>query len=180
MSPSIEEVAERARSLATRLYGRWSEQDRDDLVQDVLVRYVRTFGEHDAPENLSAWLTTVIRNTARNLHAQNERRLEDPQAVDDPVGAFAAAVSPSFASLVPVQEELLRSVLGLLDDERTRAVLRMKYVDNLTSRRIADELGLSPNAVDQIASRGKRRLAEALESRPDLVKEMASLHPRNY
>jgi RNA polymerase sigma factor (sigma-70 family) len=180
MADSVEGVVELARTLVASMYGGWSEQDRDDLVQEVLVRYVRSFPGQSRPESQGAWLNTVIRNTARSMHGARERRPEDSESDDDPMGAFASAVSVHFASLIPVRDALIGQVLDLLDDERARTVLRLKYLDNLSSREIADELGPSPNTVDQVASRGKRRLQTALEQRPELVDELRRLHPRHY
>lgn len=169
-----------ARELAQSLYARWSPQDRDDLVQDVMLRYVRTFGDGSGPDNCAAWLTTVLRNTARNLHAHRERRPEVLERDDDPLGALAAASSTRLASLMPVRGAIIDEVLDLIEDERTRSVLRLKYLDNLSSREIGEHLRLPVSTVDQVASRGKRRLREALAERPDLVEELRRLHPRTY
>lgn len=177
---STEEALAEARGAARRLYPRWSPEDRKDLVQEVMQRYLRATADGRKPDNLAAWLTTVTRNTARNLHAARDRRPEHPVAGDDPLGPLVDLMSTQLASLMPVREDLLDRVLELLPDERTRTVLRYKYLDNLSSREIGEELGMEPNTVDQVASRGKRQLREALASRPDLVEELRRAHPRNY
>ena len=74
----------------------------------------------------------------------------------------AIAIDP-----VPALEERaeLLHALGQLH-ERQRAVLVLRYFNDLTEAQVADVLGCSPGTVKSSASRGLARLREALQPVP--------------
>jgi RNA polymerase sigma-70 factor (ECF subfamily) len=171
-----------AASLANRLYSRWSPEQREDLVQEVMIKYVRAFPGAMAPENPEAWLTTVIRNTAVNINEAQQRR---PQAArpaaagEDPVELLFSQAASQFTSLPAVSRELVDSFLALVPPDDAE-IIRARHLDKRSAAEVAEELGIGRAAVDQRTSRAVRRLREAAGARPDLVEELRQSHPRVY
>jgi RNA polymerase sigma factor (sigma-70 family) len=173
-----------ATDIAARLYSRWTREEREDLVQDVLVKYLRTWSDGEGPDNLDAWLTTVTRNTAVSLNAARARR-EDPlvpvvNGVDaDPIDLLFTLASPWLTSFQAISHELVESFLALVS-EREREIIRLKHLHKRSAADIGEELGMAANAVDQAASRAVKHLRSAAEQRPDLIAELRNPHPRVY
>jgi RNA polymerase sigma factor (sigma-70 family) len=173
-----------AADIAARLYSRWTREEREDLVQDVLMRYLRTWDDGGGPDNLEAWLTTVTRNTAVTLNAARARR-EDPRVPvkrgdgADPIDLLFILAAPQLTSLLAISHELVEAFLALVS-ERDREIIRLKHLHKRSAADIGEELSMAANAVDQAASRAVSRLRAAAEQRPDLVQELRNPHPRVY
>lgn len=176
------ETYQLATSLSNRLYHRWSREQREDLVQEVMVKYVHKWPPGTAPDNPEAWLTTVIRNTAVNMNDAAERR---PQAArpaagdDDPIDLLFSKASSQFTSLPAISKDVLDSFLCLVSPEDAE-IIRARHLDRASAAEVAEALGIGRAAVDQRASRAVRRLRAAAEQRPDLVEELRRSHPRAY
>ena len=78
----------------------------------------------------------------------------------------ASMTTPSAAFSRNVREARLQEALAGLPDE-LREALRLRYVENLPSKEIADRLGKSDAAVRVMLSRGLRRLQATLEETTD-------------
>lgn len=59
--------------------------DAEDLVQDAFERGYKAFDSFTPGTNISAWLSTILRNTYFNLYAKNKRR---PQRANEETGEF--------------------------------------------------------------------------------------------
>ena len=168
-------VARRARGLEA--------SDREDLLQEVLIKYLRTWTEGD-PDNVASWFETVTANALIDFYRAQGRRHEQnlPDNGDDPVSAVISELKLAKAtSLWPVRENLIRSILGLVSED-DRTLLERRYLDGCSAADLAaEQLGLEVANVDQRTTRAKRRLREQLRSsRPDLIEELRNPHPRLY
>lgn len=158
------------------------EEDREDVLQDVLLKYMQAWPDDSAPDNAAAWLETATSNAIVDRIRANERRPADQFAEggDDPVSLLVAAMrSSKTASAPPVSEEVLTAIFGLIPEEDAY-LLRERYLKNYTASELAGELGISVASLDQRTTRAKRKLREALEGRTDLVDELRSPHPHLY
>jgi RNA polymerase sigma factor (sigma-70 family) len=129
----------------------------DDLAQETLLEAWRNANKLRDPSGADRWLNAIARNVCLRW-ARNAGR--DAKRVG--AAAAAAAVHQHAADVDAAREEaqvaaLLDRALGLLPPE-TRAVLVDRYVHERSQAAIADELGVSEDAVSMRVSRGKQAL----------------------
>lgn len=116
----------------------------DDLVQDAFIRLRSHFDELDNPR---AYLRVTLVNGVRR-HRRRERQREDAQR---------ESVQP-----VPARNAGLDDLLERIDllPYRQRAVLVLRYFEDLSEVEIADVLGCRPGTVKSLASRALAQLRE--------------------
>ncbi|HEY3670790.1 MAG TPA: sigma-70 family RNA polymerase sigma factor [Acidimicrobiia bacterium] len=116
----------------------------DDLVQDAFVRLRPRFDQLDNPR---AYLRVTLVNGVRR-HRRRERRREQ---------AHASLAHPS-----PEEDGALDDLVDRIDrlPYRQRAVLVLRYFENLSEAEIAESLGCRPGTVKSLASRALARLRE--------------------
>jgi RNA polymerase sigma-70 factor (ECF subfamily) len=146
-------------------YARWRCGGLADLADDVIqeawltaVRRLRSFDPEKAP--FFAWLCGIAANAARNA-IRSRRRHRDrtrPLQPDDD-----APAEPARDPLVE-REKAERVAAALAElPEHYEAVLRAKYLDQLTVDDIAARRGDSPKAVESLLSRARQAFREAFE-----------------
>jgi RNA polymerase sigma factor (sigma-70 family) len=149
--PSIEELyAARRRSavqLATMLTG--SRARGEELVQDVFLRmHVRW----DEVANPRAYLRQAVVNACRS----DRRREERAERREARVGVVDEVAAPE------ADDDGLRAAIRALP-ERQRAVLVLRYFEDLPDDEIARLLGCRPATVRSVARRALLRLREVVE-----------------
>jgi len=114
----------------------------DDAFQETFLRALRAYGRLDHAEHLRAWVLTIARNVALDVHRRTRPTAEMPEIphVDG---------LPAFVELAELTDALPAK-------ERAAVVLRYGY--DLDYERIAAALGSSPDAARQATSSGVRRL----------------------
>lgn len=152
--------------------------DYDDATQECFIRTVKMLGNFRGTtlgEFLGA-LRTCAKNTCMDFCRRTLARergiagsIDEPApgADDETLGRFDAALgeiaSRDDAERTDARDAL--AVLGVgiteLDNEEMREVLQRKMV-GCSSREIADKLGLTVANVDQLCSRGVRKLKEVI------------------
>lgn len=155
-------VAERGGALVGYAYlltGNLAEAE--DLVQEGLVR---TFARRRAGTDVT-WLEAYVRHAILNayLDAYRKRRrwLSVVHLAADANHADVAADG------VAVRRVDVRDALLTLPP-RERACVVLRYFDDLSTREVADRLGLSPGAVKRYLANARERLGPLLdESAPD-------------
>jgi len=158
-------------------------EDREDLLQDVLAKYLQAWPGGQGPNNVAAWLETttshaiVDRVRADARHHPVDNRGGDG---DDPVvTALAELRSTEQASVPVVRRKLLRAIFTLIPTEDAD-LLRLRYLHDRPAADVAAQLGISVANLDQRTTRAKRKLRTALEARPDLLQELRAPHPHLY
>jgi len=147
-----------------------SPADVADLAQETFLRAYAHLGTFN-PElgRFSTWLYHIARNVVRTFLGRSQRRpvaadfgadrtlensLPDPSHEADPIGGVLRAEA----------EAEVRAALAELP-ERTRAVLSLRYYDNMDYQTIATTMGLSLGNVKTLIHRGKLALAHKLRER---------------
>jgi len=137
----------------------WDEGEAEDLVQECLFKVARRWSRVRRMEQPKAYARRILVNLALDdarRRARRRRELE-PAATTN-----LWAVDP--LQSIETRAELVQA-LGELH-ERQRAVLVLRYFNDLTEAQVADVLGCSPGTVKSSASRGLARLREALQPVP--------------
>jgi RNA polymerase sigma-70 factor (ECF subfamily) len=139
--------------------------DRDDFVQEVLVVVANEVGEFELGERRGAfrnWLRTILFNRLRHYWRQQQTRpligaADILTTLEDPRGEFDQIWDREH------DEYVTRRLLDLIEPEfmpATWRAFRRQVVDECSASSVADELGLTANAVLIAKSRVLRRLRE--------------------
>jgi len=141
--------------------GRPGVVDREDVVQDVLVRAHRELRAGFAPEHLSAWLHRMVRNAAIDAVRARARRPAEP------LDGRPVADAGHGPDVVILRRERLRRVIddvaALPDAQRVALVARA--VDGRPASAVAEELGISEAAVGMAVRRARENLIRAENAR---------------
>jgi RNA polymerase sigma-70 factor (ECF subfamily) len=108
--------------------------DADDLVQDAIVRALRSYDQFDLGTNIKAWAFTILRNTRLNeMRKRRLESLEEPGIILPPTPANQLQsvelreVLAVLATLSPVHREVLTLVrAGGFSYEEAAQVMKCK------------------------------------------------------
>jgi RNA polymerase sigma-70 factor (sigma-E family) len=134
----------------------WDAGDAEDLVQECLFKVARRWPRVRAMAQPRAYARRVLVNVAFDDARGRARRRSE---LDEPAAAIDGPARDLLVGL-ETRAELL-DALALLTP-RQRAVLVLRYFNDLTEAQTAEVLGCSPGTVKSSASRGLARLREAL------------------
>jgi len=161
--PAWEEVSrygEPLRHLLARRYGRIGVQDREDLVQDVLVEIKEKLAQtHDpARGRFRALLQTVVRRRVIDL-----LRRARPAPLSDAAAAQLEAPTPDDVEALDLEACLLDAVAACRDrftqgrdrDPDVLYALADRLVHGKTNAAIAEQSGASPDRVARLLRRGR-------------------------
>jgi RNA polymerase sigma-70 factor (sigma-E family) len=137
----------------------WDESEAEDLVQECLLKVARRWPRVRRMEHPRAYARRILVNQALDGAGRRARRRSE---LEPDASASAIAVDPLPG--IDTRAELLQA-LGQLP-ARQRAVLVLRYFNDLTEAQVAEVLGCSPGTVKSSASRGLARLREALQPLP--------------
>jgi RNA polymerase sigma-70 factor (sigma-E family) len=132
----------------------------EDLVQRTLERTYQHWRRVAAAGNPEAYVRRILVNSAADW--RRSRRYMQEQSLD----AALALPSPGddSAERVESHDAIVRAMSGL--PPRMRAVLVLRYFEDLSEAETASVLGCSVGTVKSQASRGLARLRAAMEPRP--------------
>jgi RNA polymerase sigma factor (sigma-70 family) len=132
--------------------------DAEDVLQATFLALVRQAGSVRRGGALAGWLYQVAYRTALRAREQRARR---------PAGRVAVEEVPA----PPAGDNIGRDVLAALDEElqrlpdKYRTPLVLSYLEGLTNREIADQLGCPPGTVFTRLARGRDLLRKRLTRR---------------
>ena len=131
--------------------------EAEDLLQDSLERAYRRWGQIIRNGSPDAYVRRVMINAAVDRWRRERRRPEEPLVIDT-----ADCAAADQAGHVADRDLLLRALAGLAP--RQRAVLVLRYFEDLTETETAAVLGCTVGAVKSQASRALARLREVMPS----------------
>ncbi|QIS04008.1 sigma-70 family RNA polymerase sigma factor [Nocardia brasiliensis] len=140
-------------ALAYRMLG--SVAEADDAVQEAWLRLARHEGA--APDNLIAWLTTVVSRICLDMLRARAARREEPLEPQAELGEAAYDSDPEHEAILI--DSVGRALLVVLDtlgpDERVAFVLHDLFA--VPFEQIAPIVGRTPATTKKLASRARRR-----------------------
>ena len=175
----FEEYTPFLRAVITKLMGPalYRTLEPEDVVQETLLIAATCFdnfhGEDDT--EIRMWLATLARHKVVDLARHNgrlKRALKGRVSLDEPRTANGESLADQLpadvctASMVAVKKELssrLAKALSVIDPHEA-AVLRMRYLDDMTLEDIGRQIGTGRNGVRGIIARGLRSLRHILPS----------------
>jgi RNA polymerase sigma-70 factor (ECF subfamily) len=127
-----------------------------DVTQDVFLDAWQRLPELRDADRFAAWLMQMVRN--RSIDAKRRR---PPASVEPEIAPASLDVVPSGAMETAETRRRIDTALAVLD-ELSRQAVAMRYFEKLSSKEIAERLGLSVSAVDMRLSRARHQLRELL------------------
>jgi RNA polymerase sigma-70 factor (sigma-E family) len=144
----------------------WDAGEAEDLVQECLLKVARRWPRVRRMAQPRAYARRILVNLALDDNRGRARRrgeLDDALSVDEgPARDLLAGLE--------TRAELLDGLARLTP--RQRAVLVLRYFNDLTEAQTAEILGCSPGTVKSNASRGLARLREVLAPIPNPTREL--------
>ena len=140
--------------------------DASDLVQDVLAVLVTKLPqfEYDRTRRFRGWLKTITVNKVRDFHRRAAAR---PSIGNDaPIEGIAAPAAADLFEEVEYRSFLVKRAMQLMQTEFEDQTLKacwMHLADGRPAADVAQELGITANAVYIAKSRVLRRLREQLD-----------------
>lgn len=147
----------------------WDQVEAEDLVQDCLVAVAKRWPRVHAMDHPHAYARRVLINLALDGAKRRNRRRQE--LTTDDAGRIELVDRASAQTLdgIDTRAELI-AALGTLPP-RQRAVLVLRYFEDLPEAQVAELLGCSVGTVKSTASRGLTRLQAALSAQPLTTKE---------
>ena len=143
----------------------WDPVEAQDLVQECLLAVARRWPRVRGMDHPHAYARRVLVNLALDGARRRARRRQELAAGgSEAIADLADESSARRLHAVGVRAELVQA-LGILPP-RQRAVLVLRYFEDLSEAQVAELLGCSVGTVKSTASRGLTRLQTALS--PDL------------
>ena len=118
-----------------------------DVVQDVMLRVVRSMRAFDHEESLRRWLRVVVRTSAIDRLRADSRRQRRELARNDRSDAHDPVVSRATLTETRERLEWLRQELANMDEPSARMVM-LRYRFGWTLAQIGEAFGLKTGAVD--------------------------------
>jgi RNA polymerase sigma-70 factor (sigma-E family) len=144
----------------------WDASEAEDLAQECLFKVARRWPRVRRMAQPAAYARRVLINVSLDdARGRARRRAELDWSLSVPDGP----ARDLFAGL-ETRDELLDALARLTP--RQRAVLVLRYFNDLTEADTAEVLGCSPGTVKSNASRGLARLREVLAPIPNPTREL--------
>ena len=152
----------------TQLYGmfirRWANPSlAEELVQRTVFDAVRGRASYDGTKGSpEEWIFGIARN---NIRVEMRRRASRP-SVDGDISSYLEAIDTK-----PLPDEVLerkemavivRTAFAKLESKE-QAALKAKYIEGLSARKIAGQIGISEKAVHSLLYRARNSLRAELE-----------------
>jgi RNA polymerase sigma-70 factor (ECF subfamily) len=145
-----------------------SEDDANDVVQDVFVDLYEKYDLFEGHVNITAYLFTSLKNRCIDVL---RRRVVEKEAVNLMQEEFELTMQMKFDSLEILDDgifdentvtEILENALATLP-ERCRTIFVKHRLEGMRQKDIAAELGVSPKTVENQLTIAYRKMREALK-----------------
>lgn len=130
-----------------------SRDDAEDIVQDVLIRFMQSANQFEDEEHVKAWLLRVAANLCKDRLKSSQRQKE----VAMPEGYDVAATSEEDSE----GGEVLQAVMQLPD--KYRSVIHLYYFEEYKTSEIAAILQKKEATVRSLLKRGREKLENMMK-----------------
>jgi RNA polymerase sigma factor (sigma-70 family) len=132
--------------------------DRQDLVQEVIINLWQSFGKYDDRYKLSTWMYRIALNTAVSYYRAGRKRNENTLPLHDSLLDIADNIYE------PELDDRIKQLYAIINQmDKLNRALMILYLDNTNYKDMADILGISESNVATKISRIKQQLKQQLE-----------------
>ena len=174
------QMVERYQSLACSVaYNRCGDLAMsEDLAQEAFMLAWCKLADLKDVAKFKSWLCTIVRNLATRSHEQSTRNVSTMaapfQSIAEPT---SAAIDPAERVVSAEEEQLVWQALAAIP-ENYREPMILFYREEQSVARVAEALEISPDAVKQRLSRGRKFLQEQLAATVQSTLEKSKPSPR--
>jgi RNA polymerase sigma-70 factor (ECF subfamily) len=155
----VEFVWRIARQLGT------SDAALDDVVQDVFLVVHRKLDDVTSPEQLRAWLYSIVIRVVRDYRRRTRRKEPHLRAVGEPIQPDELADTRTITPLTSAEQSdavrTLYLILGELDDAKREAFV-LAELEEMTEAEIAHVLGENVNTVHSRLRAARKEFDQAV------------------
>jgi RNA polymerase sigma-70 factor (ECF subfamily) len=118
-------------------------QDADDILQQVAVAVIKNYETFDKDRPFVAWAIGIAKNEVLMYHRKNsQRKIIFSEKTIQAISEVYEKESHKFDDMKKALDVCMKKLKG-----RARRIMEMRYVSELEIPRIAQKLGMKPNAV---------------------------------
>lgn len=129
-------------------------EDAEDIVQDVLIRFMQSENIFENEERMKAWLLHVAANLCRDYLKAADRK----KVVALPEGYETVA---SEETIPEGESEVLAAVMAL--PEKYRSVIHLYYYEEYATKEIAEILEKKEATVRSLLKRGREKIEKMMK-----------------
>jgi RNA polymerase sigma-70 factor (ECF subfamily) len=130
----------------------------EDVIQDTARSAVDSFAGYDPARPFAAWAIAIARQRiADHFRKQGRRQPAISSEAVDALGAACAEVAQEADERLHALRQCMAKLTG-----RHREVVELRYGKSYSPDKIADRLGLKPNAVNALVFRARKALAQCV------------------
>lgn len=131
----------------------------EDIVQETLIKAIQNLAGYRGEASLFSWLCQICRNEMSNWYQRHGRKSEPLVSLDDDPHISSALESLYAPGMVDESERLaiekmVQLTLDYLPDKYSK-VLEYMYLEGLTVKEIAAQLGMGVIAVQSLLARAR-------------------------
>ena len=131
------------------LSGKASEDDQEDIIQNILISLHRALHTYDTEKSFFSWFYAIARYKLIDFYRQSGRNLR-----------LQEKIMENFALPASAEKEFsLEECLTRLPIKQQR-IIKLLKIDGLSIREVADLTGFSESSVKVTAHRGYKKLKE--------------------
>ncbi len=130
--------------------------DAGDIVQEAFLRAWQRLDSLDDPSRFAHWISRMVRNLAIDL-----RRRRKPLPLDDSFDPPDVLKHVAPTEIDEQKQQIEQAIQSL--DEMSRECVVLRYYEQMSSKQIADLLGITAAAVDMRLSRARNQLKDRLK-----------------
>ena len=134
-----------------------SEDEAEDLTQDVFLRVFVKLGSFKGRSKFSTWLYAFTYNHCVNYVTRNTAKKIEKQSVSSEIIENIGDAVDSTHEFESMKVEQLKRVMELIDTEE-KMILLLKYQDNLSIKELSEALDIGESAVKMRLKRAKDKL----------------------
>ncbi len=134
------------------------EEDRKDLIQEIILQLWRSWGNYDPTYQQSTWVYRIALNVSISFYRREKKRKATTTSLSNEVLEVA---NESESSESPEDVRLLYQFINQLP--ALDRALMILYLDQKTYQEIADILGITQTNVATKINRVKRKLKQQFE-----------------
>lgn len=136
-----------------------SYHEAEDVLQDIAVTLWDRFGDFRRDGSFTGWAMGVARR--KILHSRRSFARDRLMLTDDINAVFERRLEES-ADELGARRKFLRNCMAKLS-EKQRNIVNLKYRDDLSTEKIAANIGSSANAVRIVLTRTRHELAQCMQ-----------------
>lgn len=127
-------------------------EDRQDLIQEILIQIWRSFEKYDATFKLSTWMYRISLNVAISFYRKESRRKDTVQMDNTDILSISDDIEEN-------EDENIKRLYAFIGDlNKVNKAIMILYLEDESYQSIADTLGISETNVATKISRIKKIL----------------------